>query len=51
LQKTKAALLSSGDHLRLANDKAQDISIKKLTRGNATMQQKFAELKHSSDDQ
>jgi hypothetical protein len=51
LQKTKAALLSSGDHLRLANDKAQDITIKKLTRGNPTMQQKFAELKHSSDDQ
>lgn len=44
LQKTKAALLSSENNLRLANDKAQDITIKKLTRGNPTMQQKFAEL-------
>jgi hypothetical protein len=51
LEKVKAALQSSENNLRLANDKAQDISIKKLTRGNATMQQKFAELKHSSDDQ
>lgn len=44
LQKTKAALLSSENNLRLANDKAQDITIKKLTRNNPTMQQKFAEL-------
>ena len=44
LQKTKAALLSSENNLRLANDKAQDITIKKLTRDNPTMQQKFAEL-------
>lgn len=44
LQKTKAALLSSENNLRLANDKAQDITIKKLTRGNPTMQQKFAEF-------
>ena len=50
LQKTKVALLSSGDHLRLANDKAQDITIKKLTRGNPTMQQKFAELENKSDN-
>lgn len=45
LEKTKAALLSSENNLRLANDKAQDLTIKKLTRGNATMQAKFDELK------
>jgi len=44
LEKTKAALLSSENNLRLANDKAQDLTIKKLTRGNPTMQAKFAEL-------
>jgi hypothetical protein len=47
LQKTKAALLSTDNNLRLANDKAQDISIKKLTRGNPTMAQKFEELKNA----
>jgi len=45
LEKTKAALLSTDNNLRLANNKAQDISIKKLTRGNPTMAQKFEELK------
>ena len=45
LEKTKASLLSSENNLRLANDKAQDLTIKKLTRGNPTMQQKFDELK------
>lgn len=45
LEKTKAALLSSENNLRLANDKAQDLTIKKLTRGNPTMQSKFEELK------
>ena len=44
LEKTKQALLSSENNLRLANDKAQDLSIKKLTRGNPTMAQKFADL-------
>ncbi len=44
LQKTKEALLSSENNLRLANDKAQDLTIKKLTKGNPTMQAKFAEL-------
>jgi hypothetical protein len=44
LQKTKDALLGTNNNLRLANDKAQDISIKKLTRGNPTMAQKFEEL-------
>jgi len=48
LQKTKEALLGTNRNLRLANDKAQDVTIKKLTRGNATMAAKFAELK--SDD-
>ncbi len=45
LQKTKEALLGTNRNLRLANDKAQDVTIKKLTRGNATMAAKFAELK------
>lgn len=44
LEKTKAALLSSENNLRLANNKAQDLTIKKLTRGNPTMQAKFDEL-------
>jgi len=46
LQKTKDALLSTVRNLRLANDKAQDVTIKKLTRGNPTMANKFAELKN-----
>ena len=46
LQKTKEALLGTDRNLRLANDKAQDVTIKKLTRGNATMAAKFAELKN-----
>ena len=50
LQKTKDALLSSDRNLRLANDKAQDLSIKKLTRNNPTMQKKFAELKGEQDE-
>jgi hypothetical protein len=45
LQKTKEALLGADRNLRLANDKAQDVTIKKLTRGNPTMAGKFAELK------
>lgn len=45
LQKTKEALLSTVRSLRLANDKAQDVTIKKLTRGNPTMAAKFADLK------
>lgn len=46
LQKTKEALMSSENNLRLANNKAEDLTIKKLTRGNPTMQAKFAELKN-----
>jgi hypothetical protein len=44
LQKTKEALLGADRNLRLANDKAQDVTIKRLTRGNPTMAAKFAEL-------
>lgn len=44
LQKTKDALLSSVNNLRLANNKAEDLTIKKLTRGNPTMTSKFDEL-------
>lgn len=49
LQKTKEALLSSENNLRLANNKAEDLTIKKLTRNNPTMQEKFAKLKSDSD--
>ena len=45
LQKTKEALLGTDRNLRLANDKAQDVTIKKLTRGNPTMAEKFDEIK------
>ncbi|MDD6265822.1 MAG: DUF2130 domain-containing protein [Clostridia bacterium] len=45
LQKIKDALLGSENQLRLANDKAQDLSVKRLTRGNPTMKAKFEELK------
>jgi hypothetical protein len=45
LQKTKEALIGTDRNLRLANDKAQDVTLKKLTRGNPTMAQKFSELK------
>lgn len=45
LQKTKDALLGADRNLRLANDKAQDVTIKKLTKGNPTMAAKFADLK------
>ena len=44
LQKTKDALLSSENNLRLANNKAQDLTIKRLTRNNPTMKTMFAEL-------
>ena len=49
LQKVKDNLLSSQNNLRLANDKAQDLSIKKLTRGNPTMAKKFADLKQDQE--
>jgi hypothetical protein len=45
LQKTKEALLGTDRNLRLANDKAQDVTIKRLTKGNPTMAGKFGEVK------
>lgn len=47
LQKTKENLLSSENNLRLANNKAEDLTIKRLTRGNPTMQKKFEDLKEA----
>lgn len=51
LQKIKDALLGSENQLRLANDKADDLTIKKLTRGNQTMKEKFAEARKSRPTQ
>ena len=48
LQKTKDALLSSENNLRLANNKAEDLTIKKLTRGNPTMTAKFEAISDTS---
>ena len=50
LQKTKDALLGTDRNLRLANDKAQEVTIKRLTKGNPTMAQKFAELREGDRD-
>ena len=50
LEKTKSELQSSENNLRLANDKAQDVTIKRLTRGNPTMAAKFAELHAAETD-
>jgi hypothetical protein len=50
LQKTKEALLSSDRNLRLANDKAEGLTIKKLTYKNPTMKEKFNELKDKNSD-
>ena len=49
LQKTKEALLSSENNLRLANNKAEDLSIKRLTKNNPTMEAKFAALKQAGE--
>ena len=49
LQKTKEQLLKSGNNYRLANDKAQDLSVKKLTRNNPTMKAKFDALKENEE--
>ena len=49
LQKTKEALLSSENNLRLANNKADDLTIKKLTKGNPTMITKFEELNNNME--
>ena len=45
LQKTKDALMGADRNLRLANDKAQDVTVKKLTRRNPTMAAKFSDLR------
>jgi len=50
LNKVKESLLGSENNLRLANNKAQDLTIKKLTRGNPTMVAKFAELRDSDGE-
>ena len=50
LQKTKEALLGTDRNLRLANDKAQDVTIKRLTKGNPTMAGKFAEEKRGKGE-
>jgi hypothetical protein len=50
LEKTKEALYKTANNLRLANDKAEDLTIKRLTRGNPTMAAKFAELKRTEND-
>ena len=49
LQKTKENLVRSEDNLRLANNKADDLTIKRLTRGNPTMSEKFAELARENE--
>ena len=49
LQKVKEGLLGSERNLRLANDKAQDLTIKKLTKNNPTMAKKFEELKQNPE--
>ena len=49
MEKIKKALLSSENNLRLANNKAQDVTIKKLTRNNLTMAGKFKELKETDE--
>lgn len=50
LTKTKEALLGSENNLRLANDKAEALTIKKLTRNNPTMREKFDELKRDGEE-
>ena len=50
LQKTKDALVSSENNLRLANNKAQDLTIKRLTRNNPTMKAAFEALAEEQDD-
>lgn len=47
LEKIKAALIGSENNLRLANDKADSLTIKRLTRGNPTMKAKFDEVRQA----
>ncbi len=50
LERTKTALHKSANNLRLANDKAEDLTVKKLTKGNPTMAARFAELNDGNQD-
>ena len=50
LEKTKESLLGSENNLRLANNKLEDLTIKKLTKNNPTMKAKFEELKDNNQD-
>lgn len=50
LHKTKENLLKTDDNLRLANNKVEDLSIKKITRNNPTMQKMFEELKNQKEE-
>ncbi|MEN4966850.1 DUF2130 domain-containing protein [Brucella intermedia] len=50
LEKTKEALHKSANNLRLANDKAEDLTVKRLTRGNPTMATKFAQIQTGTPD-
>lgn len=50
LEKTKDALHKSANNLRLANDKAEDLTVKRLTRGNPTMAAKFSEIRQEMSD-
>ena len=50
LEKTREALLSSENNLRLANEKTEDLTIKKLTKGNATMTAKFEDLENKQNN-
>ena len=49
LQKVKDNLLKSDDHLRLANDKVENLTIRKLTYKNPTMKEKFDEARKNND--
>ena len=51
LQKTKDALLSSENNLRLANNKADDLSIKRLTRNAPTVRAMFDDIKNGEEDE
>ena len=48
LQKIKEALLGSENNLRLANNKAEELTIKKLTRNNPTMKEKFEQARRDN---
>ena len=50
LQKTKEHLLKTDDNLRLANNKAEDLTIKRITKGNPTMEKMFNDLKENNNE-